>query len=114
MSLEKRLNFTRLDADAANFHLIVNPPDKNKLPVGGVLELNEETDPRSLRNEFQQYRPGRFSWDARNLGSSRWTIRVERIDERADTATFLSHTAPFANATHWLRYVSSSRGLASQ
>jgi CRP/FNR family transcriptional regulator len=51
-----------------------------------------------LRNEFQQYRPGRFSWDARNLGSGRWTIRLERIDERADTATFLSHTAPFANA----------------
>jgi len=70
----------------------------DKLPVGGILELNEETDPRSLRNEFQQYRAGRFSWDARNLGSSRWTIRLERIDERADTATFLSHTAPFANA----------------
>ena len=70
----------------------------DKLPVGGILELNEESDPRSLRNEFQQYRAGRFSWDARNLGSSRWTIRLERIDERADTATFLSHTAPFANA----------------
>lgn len=70
----------------------------DKLPVGGVLELNEESDPRSLRNEFQQYRPGRFSWDARNLGSGRWTIRLERIDERADTATFLSHTAPFAHA----------------
>jgi CRP/FNR family transcriptional regulator, cyclic AMP receptor protein len=70
----------------------------DKLPVGGILELNEESDPRSLRNEFQQYRAGRFSWDARNLGSGRWTIRLERIDERADTATFLSHTAPFANA----------------
>ena len=70
----------------------------DKLPVGGILELNEESDPRSLRNEFQQNRPGRFSWDARNLGSGRWTIRLERIDERADTATFLSHTAPFANA----------------
>ncbi len=70
----------------------------DRLAIGGVLELNEETDPRALRNEFAQYRPGRFSWDARNRGSGRWTIRVERIDERADTATFISHCAPFANA----------------
>jgi CRP/FNR family transcriptional regulator len=70
----------------------------DKLPLGGVLELNEESDPRSLRNEFQQMRPGRFSWDARNHGSGRWTIRLERIDEKADTATFLSHNAPFGSA----------------
>ena len=59
---------------------------------------DDESDPRSLRNEMQQYRPGRFSWDARNHGSGRWTIRLERIDERADTATFLSHCPPFASA----------------
>jgi CRP/FNR family transcriptional regulator len=70
----------------------------DKLPIGGVVELNEEADPRSLRNEFAQSRPGRFSWDARNLGSGRWTIRLERIDERADVATFISHSAPFQNA----------------
>lgn len=70
----------------------------DKLPMGGVLEINEESDPRSLRNEFQQYRAGRFSWDARNYGSGRWTVRLERIDERADTATFLSHCPPFATA----------------
>jgi CRP/FNR family transcriptional regulator len=70
----------------------------DKLPIGGVVELTEEADPRSLRNEFAQSRPGRFSWDARNLGSGRWTIRLERIDERADVATFISHTAPFQNA----------------
>jgi CRP/FNR family transcriptional regulator, cyclic AMP receptor protein len=70
----------------------------DKLPVGAILELNEESDPRSLRNEFQQYRAGRFSWDARNHGSGRWTIRLERIDERADTPTFLSHCPPFASA----------------
>jgi CRP-like cAMP-binding protein len=70
----------------------------DKLPVGAILELNEESDPRSLRNEFQQYRAGRFSWDARNHGSGRWTIRLERIDERADTATFISHCPPFASA----------------
>src|SRR5664279_4239606 len=53
---------------------------------GGVLELKEEADPRSLRNEFAQYRPGKFSWDARNLGFARWTISLERIDERSDMA----------------------------
>ena len=26
----------------------------DKLPLGGILELNEESDPRSLRNELQQ------------------------------------------------------------
>src|SRR5471032_1747614 len=70
----------------------------DKLTVGGILELTEEADPRSLRNEFAQYRAGRFAWDARNLGSGRWTVRLERIDERADTETFLSHCMPFANA----------------
>ncbi|MBC5809280.1 MAG: DUF2249 domain-containing protein [Candidatus Eremiobacteraeota bacterium] len=70
----------------------------DKLQMGGILELPEETDPRALRNEFLQQRPGRFSWDARNLGSGRWTIRIERIDEHADLATFLSHCTPLANA----------------
>jgi CRP/FNR family transcriptional regulator len=70
----------------------------DKLAMGGVLELNEESDPRSLRNEFHQLRPGRFSWDARNHGSGRWTVRLERIDERADTAGFLAHAPPFASA----------------
>lgn len=70
----------------------------DRLPLGGVLELSDESDPRALRNEFAQFRPGRFAWDSRNLGSGRWTVRLERIDERADAETFLSHCAPFANA----------------
>jgi CRP/FNR family transcriptional regulator len=70
----------------------------DKLQLGGILELPEETDPRALRNEFLQHRPGRFSWDGRNQGSGRWTIRIERIDEHADVATFISHCTPFANA----------------
>ena len=60
----------------------------DKLQVGGALEINEESDPRALRNEMTQLRPGRFSWDARNHGSGRWTIRLERIDERADGRPF--------------------------
>lgn len=70
----------------------------DRLTVGTILELNEENDPRALRNELAQLRPGRFSWDARNLGSGRWTIRVERIDETAEGESFLSHVAPFASA----------------
>lgn len=70
----------------------------DKLEVGESLELVEESDPRALRNEFAQLRPGKFSWDARNLGSSRWVVRLERIGEGGDGQTFLAHCAPFANA----------------
>jgi CRP/FNR family transcriptional regulator, cyclic AMP receptor protein len=70
----------------------------DKLQIDGVLEINEETDPRALRNEMTQLRPGRFSWDARNLGGSRWTIRLERIDEHADGETFLGHVTQFTQA----------------
>ena len=70
----------------------------DKLSVGAVLEINEETDPRALRNEMTQMRPGKFSWDARNLGSSRWTVRLERIDENAEGENFLAHVPPFASA----------------
>ncbi|MBV8726774.1 MAG: DUF2249 domain-containing protein, partial [Candidatus Eremiobacteraeota bacterium] len=41
----------------------------DRLAVGTFLEINEESDPRALRNEMTQVRPGRFSWDARNLGA---------------------------------------------
>ena len=57
-----------------------------------------ESDPRALRNEFAEFRAGRFAWDARNLGSGRWTVRLERIDERSDVETFLAHCPPFSNA----------------
>src|SRR5579871_5643885 len=70
----------------------------DKLPIGGAVEINEETDPRALRNEMAQLRPGRFSWDARNLGGNRWTVRLERIDENADGETFLSHVSAFTSA----------------
>jgi CRP-like cAMP-binding protein len=70
----------------------------DKLQLGSILELPEENDPRALRNEFLQHRAGRFSWNARNQGSGRWSIRIERIDEQADITTFLSHCNPFSNA----------------
>lgn len=70
----------------------------DRLQLGGILELDDESDPRALRNEFLQHRAGRFSWDARNRGTGRWTIRIERIDENADIPTFLSHCTPFHSA----------------
>ncbi|HET7814113.1 MAG TPA: cyclic nucleotide-binding domain-containing protein [Candidatus Baltobacteraceae bacterium] len=70
----------------------------DKLAMSAVLEINEETDPRALRNELTQFRPGKFSWDARNLGSNRWTVRLERIDENAEGEAFLAHVGPFATA----------------
>jgi len=70
----------------------------DKLQVGGAVEINEESDPRALRNEMTQLRPGRFSWDSRNLGGNRWTIRLERIDENAEGETFLEHVPQFTAA----------------
>src|ERR1700730_17469899 len=70
----------------------------DKLSVGAILEIHEESDPRALRNEMNQLRSGRFSWDSRNLGGNRWTVRLERIDENADGETFLQHVSPFGSA----------------
>ena len=70
----------------------------DKLQLGSTLEINEEQYPRALRNEMAQLRPGRFSWNARNLGGNRWTIRLERIDENADGESFLTHVAAFTSA----------------
>ncbi len=70
----------------------------DKLHIGSTLEINEELYPRALRNEMAQLRPGRFSWNARNLGGNRWTIRLERIDENADGESFLTHVTAFTYA----------------
>jgi CRP/FNR family cyclic AMP-dependent transcriptional regulator len=70
----------------------------DRLSLGGALELDDERDPRALRNELQQRRPGQFAWTARNLGSGRWTVHIERVDENADTQTFISQCTPFSVA----------------
>jgi CRP-like cAMP-binding protein/uncharacterized protein (DUF2249 family) len=70
----------------------------DKLTLGAILEIVEDTDPRALRNEMAQMRPGKFSWDSRNLGSNHWLIRLERIDEHAGGEAFLAHVAPFGSA----------------
>jgi CRP/FNR family transcriptional regulator len=70
----------------------------DRLTLGAILEISEESDPRALRNEMNQLRPGRFSWDSRNLGGSRWTVRLERIDENAGGEALLQHVPPFGSA----------------
>jgi CRP/FNR family cyclic AMP-dependent transcriptional regulator len=81
----------------------------DKLPIGSALEITEETSPRALRNEMAQLRPGRFSWDARNLGANRWTVRLERIDENADGEAFLTYVSAFTSAK-----ASTTKELAAQ
>jgi CRP/FNR family transcriptional regulator, cyclic AMP receptor protein len=81
----------------------------DKLPIGSALEITQEDDPRALRNEMAQLRPGRFSWDARNLGANRWTVRLERIDENAGGESFLTHVTAFTSAK-----ASTIKELASQ
>ncbi len=70
----------------------------DKLTVGAILEISEENEPRALRNELMQLRAGKFSWDSRNLGTGRWLIRLERIDENAEGEKFLAHVPAFAAA----------------
>ncbi|HEV3090816.1 MAG TPA: DUF2249 domain-containing protein [Candidatus Cybelea sp.] len=81
----------------------------DKLQIGSALEIIEESYPRALRNEMAQLRPGRFSWDSRNLGGNRWTVRLERIDENADNDTFLTYVPAFNAAK-----ASTIKELASQ
>ncbi|MHB8177273.1 MAG: cyclic nucleotide-binding domain-containing protein [Vulcanimicrobiaceae bacterium] len=70
----------------------------DRLSLGAILEITEDSEPRALRNELAQLRPGKFSWDARNRGGNRWTIRLERIDERAEGEAFLLHVPAFSSA----------------
>ncbi len=81
----------------------------DKLAPGSILEIHEENDPRALRNELTQLRSGKFSWDARNFGGNRWTVRLERIDENAQGEELLAHVQPFASAK-----ASTLRELAGQ
>ncbi|HVA38809.1 MAG TPA: cyclic nucleotide-binding domain-containing protein [Candidatus Dormibacteraeota bacterium] len=73
----------------------------DRLPVGGVLEVSSDNDHKALRAELSARRPLEFLWDARNLGTQRWVIRIERVDASVeDLEHFLSRCAPFAEVQH--------------
>ncbi|TAM86575.1 cyclic nucleotide-binding domain-containing protein [bacterium] len=72
----------------------------DRLPVGGVLELASDNDHKALRADLVMRRPMEFLWDARNMGSQRWVIRIERVDASVeDLEHFLTRCAPFANVS---------------
>jgi uncharacterized protein (DUF2249 family)/CRP-like cAMP-binding protein len=53
-----------------------------------TLRLVNDHEPRPLRLQFEELRPGRFTWSARNLGNDRWEVEIRRIAaEPADGAS---------------------------
>jgi uncharacterized protein (DUF2249 family)/CRP-like cAMP-binding protein len=53
----------------------------DNLRDGEVLLLVNDHEPRPLRLQFADLRPGRFSWSPRNLGSDRWEVEIRPISE---------------------------------
>ena len=49
------------------------------LPVGGVLTLVNDHDPKPLFYQMQAERPGQIAWDPQEEGPERWVIRIERV-----------------------------------
>jgi uncharacterized protein (DUF2249 family)/CRP-like cAMP-binding protein len=43
------------------------------------MVLVNDHEPRPLRLQFEELRPGRFSWSPRNLGNDRWEVEIRRV-----------------------------------
>ena len=56
------------------------------LPVGGVITLVNDHDPKPLFYEFQAERAGEFEWDAVEKGPARWTVLIKRVAAAAPRA----------------------------
>lgn len=50
-----------------------------ELPVGGVMKLVNDHDPKPLFYEFKAERAGEFEWDAVERGPERWTVLIKRV-----------------------------------
>ena len=61
------------------------------LPLGGVLKLVNDHDPKPLFYEFRAERGGEFQWKDGERGPERWTVDVARIAVPAGAIT-LAHT----------------------
>lgn len=49
------------------------------LPVGGVLRLVNDHDPKPLFYEFKAERAGEFDWEPVERGPERWVVRITRL-----------------------------------
>lgn len=52
------------------------------LPLGGVLKLVNDHDPKPLFYEFSAERPGESKWTYVEQGPERWVVEINRIAGR--------------------------------
>ena len=52
----------------------------DSLLVGESLVLVNDHEPRPLRLEFEELRPGRFSWVPHNISSDHWEVEIRPVE----------------------------------
>lgn len=52
----------------------------DSLATGESLVLVNDHEPRPLRLEFEELRPGRFSWTPHNISSDHWEVTIRRVE----------------------------------
>jgi CRP/FNR family cyclic AMP-dependent transcriptional regulator len=55
----------------------------DSLVVGETLVLVNDHEPRPLRLEFEELRPGRFSWTPHNISSDHWEVEIRPVEPAA-------------------------------
>jgi CRP-like cAMP-binding protein/uncharacterized protein (DUF2249 family) len=51
----------------------------DSLRASESLLLVNDHEPRPLRLQFEELRPGRFTWSPRNLGNDRWEVEIRSV-----------------------------------
>lgn len=59
----------------------------DSLVVGDTLVLVNDHEPRPLRLEFEELRPGRFSWTPHNISSDHWEVEIRPVEPAAREGT---------------------------
>lgn len=65
----------------------------DSLRADEALVLVNDHEPRPLRLQFEELRPGRFTWSPRNLGNDRWEVEIQPVDDAG------SNGAPHTDAS---------------
>lgn len=77
------------------------------LPVGSVLRLVNDHDPKPLYYEFSAERPGEFNWAYVERGPERWSVEIKRIapgkPEAIIPASKCAVPLPVLEAPAWAR-----------